>query len=396
MSSEEEITRRRFIELTGTAAGAAALGVGCADDEVAEGRTADTGGDDGAGDDDAGLADSIPDLADSISEDLSIPEGVAAVAIIGVVDDLEVAVRRAIELAGGIDEIQSGDSVFIKPNAVHPYVQGTNGIVTGPDLLAAVVRIVKDRNPGEVIVGDRSARFFSSSTVFRDSGLGQAALDAGADEVYAAPTPSADPDAWLLVQPNAWEETWADLGGILVMRKIVEADHFINVPVCKDHRWAIFSLSLKNNIGSVGDDSRNPMHYTNDPDRLCRDICILNQPFSPLINILDARWALINGGPDGIAPDAVFTQPGLVLASRDRIALDVTGAALLMLEQSRTEIPDPDEVQDDWAAADSPWDLPQIVHGIDLELGVPTRADDLLMRFEDVDDAEAIEQRLRA
>ena len=36
-----------------------------------------------------------------------------------------------------------------------------------------------------------------------------------------------------------------------------------------------------------------------------RDIAILNQAFAPLISILDARDALLNGGPEGTGDDAV-------------------------------------------------------------------------------------------
>ncbi len=112
-------------------------------------------------------------------------------------------------------------------------------------------------------------------------------------------------------------------GGILAMRKILEADHFIDLPVCKNHRWAAISLSMKNLIGAIGDESRDPIHYTEgDADRISRDIAILNGAFRPLISIVDARAALINGGPEGVGADRVTVNPGLIFASRDRVALD--------------------------------------------------------------------------
>src|SRR4029453_17661185 len=111
-------------------------------------------------------------------------------------------------------------------------------------------------------VGDRSARQVGpSEPVFRATGLTTAMLAAGADEVYPAPRPSEDPSAWVLVKPPRYEETWSGPGGILAMRKIVEADHLIDVPVCKNHRWAAFSLSMKNFIGAIGDDSRDLLHF---------------------------------------------------------------------------------------------------------------------------------------
>lgn len=383
--SDPKITRRRFIGTTG----AAALMAGCG------------GSDDGdAGDPDAGSdprldagARTDTDTDTEPKEDLSIPEGKAAVGVVGGVtgpDAVEAAVRRAVALAGGLDAIQPGQTVFIKPNAVHPLVDGGPALVTSNAVLSAMITLVRERNPGKIIVGDRSARFFESDVVFEASGMGAAALAAGADEVYAAPKPSEAPDDWVLVQPPKWEETWEEAGGILVMKKILDADHLINMPVCKNHRWAVFSLALKNFIGGIGDDSRDPMHYTEgDPDRLSRDIVILNQPFQPLLNVLDAGSALLNGGPDGIFGDEVRADPGLILASRDRVALDVMGASILQHWITLTDIPKPDE-RHGFLTGLAPWKLPQIVAAQDLGIDLARAAADVLLRFDGVAEEAAL------
>jgi len=395
-----ELNRRDFLETTALAAGALALG-GCGDDAtgtdtgLVDGGSADVSPDmladaDGRTDAAAGA-----DVGPSPFDPVPVPDGFAAVAAVTRGDDVETSVRRAIALAGGIDAIEPGDSVFIKPNAVHSFVEGTPGIITGFEVLQAVIRIVKERDPGRIVVGDRSSRPFESDDVFDDTGMGAAALAAGADEVYGAPRPRDDEAAWRLMQPTGWEETWLDEGGILAMEAILEADHFINMPVLKDHRWAVFSLAMKNLIGAIGDDSRDPMHYTeNEPDRLSRDIAILNVPFSPLINIIDGTMALVNGGPEGILSDALFTTPGVILASSDRVAIDALGVAFLKRELSGVEVTEPDDAQA-FLAADDIWSLPQIVHGIDLGLGVGS-ADDVELPFDGVEGAEALEALFRA
>ena len=199
-------------------------------------------------------------------------------------DSLDDAVARAVELAGGLDAIQPGQSVFIKLNAVSDRAVGTAGIRTSNEMIAAVIRLVKTRDPGRIIVGDRSARQFPDTMeVFRKL-ASAAALDAGADEVYAAPTPTADAEAWMLMQPSSYETSWSGAGGILCMRKILEADHLINVPTCKNHRYALFSLCMKNFIGAIGDSSRAPLHFADSIAGsfvpIGRDIAILNQPLS--------------------------------------------------------------------------------------------------------------------
>ena len=324
----------------------------------------------------------------------AVPPGKAAVAIVGATD-VEAAVRRAIALAGGIDEIRAGQTVFIKPNAVHGSVAGMPGVITGFEVLGAVVRLVKERG-ARVIVGDRSARQVGTSeAVFQASGLTAAMLAAGADEVYPAPRPADDPSAWVLVKPPRFEETWSAPGGILAMRKIVEADHLINVPVCKDHRWAAFSLSMKNFIGAIGDDSRDPLHFqVGDADRLSRDIAILNQIFKPIICVLDALTAVVNGGPEGVGPDRVATTPRLVLASRDRVALDAAGISLIKHQLTGMTVRLPGAMHA-YNTATPAWRSHQIRHGIERGLGVAGPAD-VELRFESVALAAELEAIYRA
>jgi uncharacterized protein (DUF362 family) len=288
--------------------------------------------------------------------------------------------------------------VFIKINAVSDRAIGTPGIRTSNEMIGAVVRLVKTRNPGRIIVGDRSARQFPNTmTVLQNAGIEQAALDAGADEVYAAPSPEADPDAWVLLQPSDYETSWSSAGGILCMRRILDADHLINVPTCKNHRYALFSLSMKNFIGAIGDSSRDPLHFGDSIagsfGPIGRDIAILNQPFAPLLNILDATTALINGGPQGDSADAVRATPGLVLASRDRVALDAAGVSLIKLELGRATIAQPDASQPTLRSV-STWSFPQIVEAGMRGLGA-TRAEDVDLAFDDVSDASELEAIFR-
>ncbi len=385
MKSRSDLTRRAFLERAGALTGALALGA-CSSDLEGQGTNITTP----PIPRDGGIDDNVDA---SPGEPVPIEEGTAAVAIVHRLD-AEVAVRRAVQLAGGLPEIRPGDTVFIKTNAVHGVVAGRPGIVTSNEVIAAVVRVMRDLGAGHVTVGDRPARRHDSAPVLEATGQREAALAAGADEVYAAPRPSEDPDAWVLLQPPGFEETWAGLGGLLAMRRIVEADHFINLPVCKNHEWAVFSLSMKNLIGAIGDDSRNPMHYVRSrPDQLSRDIAILNGAFAPRLNILDARAALINGGPGGAGANAVRTLPGLVLASVDRLALDACGAALLKLELGRTPIPIPDAGHP-FLVDCPPWACPQIRHGIEFGLGVDS-PDKVELRFDNVADAERIEAIFR-
>jgi uncharacterized protein (DUF362 family) len=314
-------------------------------------------------------------------------------------ESLDEAVARAVELAGGLEAIQPGQSVFIKINGVSDRAIGTAGIRTSNEMIAAVVKLVKLRNPGLIVVGDRSARQFPDTmAVFENAGITQAALDAGADEVYGAPSPTQDASAWTLLQPEGYETTWSAAGGLLAMQRILDCDHLINVPTCKNHRYALFSLSMKNFIGAIGDETRGGLHFGDsiaaDFEPIGRDIAVLNGMFAPLMNIVDATSALINGGPQGDSADAVRATPGLVLASRDRCALDAAAVSLIKLELGRTEVPTPDASHDKLLEI-APFAFPQIVHAAGLGLGVGT-ASEVELVFDDVADADALEAIFRS
>ena len=307
--------------------------------------------------------------------------------------DVEAAVRRAVELAGGLPEV-AGKTVFIKPNAVYP--ASIPGITTSPAVLQAVVKLVRERNPKSIVVGERSARGFSTAEALQTTGIGAAAMAGGADEVYAALSPIESPDEWQLLQPPHFEETWMPAGGIFALRRLLESDVLISVPVLKDHRWAAYSMGMKIYIGAIGDSSRDILHFNlgGDSDRLARDIAILNQMFHPAMTIIDGWTAMINGGPQGMASDAIFTSPRLIVAGRDRLAVDAVGASYLKLELSRTQVPTPDEAQRTLTLPGGPWSLPQLVHGAELGLGV-SGPEQVTLTFDGVADHVALESMYR-
>lgn len=391
--------RRLFLEQASAALGAAVLGAGCgADAEGAAGQgDASTPSAGGSGGSPAGTG-STSTSAGGSRGDAGPRRSVVAAVSRGSVDE---AVARAIELAGGLDAISPGQTVFIKPNAVSDRAVGTAGIRTSLEVLGAVIRAVKTRDPGLVIVGDRSARQFpDTAAVFRNTGLADAALAAGADEVFTPLSPEDAPDQWVLVQPPGYESTWGADGGIHALRRILEADHLINVPTCKDHRYALFTLAMKNFIGAVGDRSRDPLHYAasvaGNFGSIGRDIAILNQIFHPLLTVLDATTALLNGGPQGDGADAVLTRPGLVFASNDRVALDALGVSLIQEELATAVVPIPDAAHP-VLVRERAWSLPQITAASELGLGAARAADvDLLWDGVESGLAAAIEARFRA
>ncbi|OGO06232.1 MAG: hypothetical protein A2Y73_00700 [Chloroflexi bacterium RBG_13_56_8] len=82
----------------------------------------------------------------------------AVVSITKVEDErVEEAVRRAVELAGGFDaQLKAGANVLIKPNVVGLSPSGS-GNTTDARVTEAVTKMVLERNPREVTIGEGSS-----------------------------------------------------------------------------------------------------------------------------------------------------------------------------------------------------------------------------------------------
>jgi len=95
-------------------------------------------------------------------------------------DSVADSVRRAIDLAGGLDFIKSGESILIKPNVnsdhFHP---GT----TNPELLFEVVNMVREKDPQRIIVADRSNPWWDTLKAMKKVGIYEAAVEGGAEVV---------------------------------------------------------------------------------------------------------------------------------------------------------------------------------------------------------------------
>ena len=357
-------TRRRFM----ATAGAATL-AGCKTTGAATTAPDATGTDTQDASAPLPAADAALDAAvDAVAPDTPIPADAIRLGVAGGAAGVEAAVRKAIELAGGLG-FAKGKTVFIKPNCVYPTVAEFPGVATSPAVLAAVVKVAKEAGAKHITVGDRSARWFDSADAFDATGQGAAALAAGADLVFPAPKPQDQPAEWLKLKPPHYEETWKAAGGLLAMKRLVEAEVVINVPVCKNHRWAVFSLAMKNYIGGVGDESRDVMHFQKDFGKmLSRDIAILNQMFHTEFCVLDAWTALVQGGPEGVGADRALTEPHLIVACKDRVAFDAFGVALLKRELGRAQLGKKDRLYD--TLNDTlPWQMPQILDAIALGIG---------------------------
>lgn len=228
--------------------------------------------------------------------------------------DVESDVRRAIDLIGGLAPLGlAGKTVLVKPNVVSgkPHPSTTN-----PEVVGAVVRLLRQAGARRVLVGDMSAMvtLATSSTVrhMEKTGIRRAAEEAGAEVV------GFEEHGWVEVPlPGA-----RYLEKALVSEWLFEVDHVVNVPVIKTHRSASYSICLKNFIGCTHLRQR---PYLIDSDHWEELVAEFNLAYRPSLHIVDGTVAMIEGGPWEGRP----ATTGLILASGDAVAADLVGLGLI-------------------------------------------------------------------
>jgi uncharacterized protein (DUF362 family) len=118
--------------------------------------------------------------------------------------------------------------------------------------------------------------------------------------------------------------------GFLFPRVVQNADVVVQTCCLKTHRFGgHFTLSLKNSVGLAAKyDPQSGYNYMselhNSPHQR-EMIAEVNAAYRPAFVLLDGVTAFVNGGPDR----GQTAHGGLLLAGRDRVALDAVGVAML-------------------------------------------------------------------
>jgi uncharacterized protein (DUF362 family) len=232
--------------------------------------------------------------------------------------DVEAAVRRAVSLAGGIDDLVRNSRVLVKPNLWSAQRSGT-GSTTDSRVTEAVTRIVLEHGPCSVVIGEGCGAGydgFSHSTeeAFELSGTGDAARRLGVE----------------LRNLNADESVEVEIPGALIMDRVkisrtaLESDVIISVPVLKTHIRTDVTLSLKNMKGVIPGVEKRKTHRLG----LDQAIVDLNSVVGPHFVVLDATVGM--QGLWSYPRDSV--EVGLIGAGSHALSVDIAGATLMGVE----------------------------------------------------------------
>lgn len=221
--------------------------------------------------------------------------------------DVATAVRAAVEAIGGMSRfVQNGDVVLIKPNVAFER-SAALGATTNPEVLAALIGLVREAGAREVRVADNPIE--SPESCFLRSGIRQAAVDAGARVYLPAPG-----DFETLNVPGAkWIENWP-----FFWNPFRGADKVIGVAPVKDHNLCGASMTTKNWYGLLGG-RRNQFHQ--DIHGIITDLALM---MSPTFVLLDGSRVMFRSGPTGGSLSDVYAGDTIV-ASTDSLAADAFG-----------------------------------------------------------------------
>jgi uncharacterized protein (DUF362 family) len=239
-------------------------------------------------------------------------------------DEIGLAIDSALDHVP-LEPLVRGKIVAVKPNETWAWEADQSG-VTQPDTLRAVLRWIKRFEPRELVVTG-GASGAKTDEMFRLIGLADVVDEEGAEffdhnlppfqEVALTYDPANDVDG-----PQK---------SVMVNSRVLEFDTLISLAQIKLHRTATVTMSLKNIAMSYpaaeyyGYPRSKQKHKHQFFDDLHSFIAAMAKRFPIHLAINVGHPAMIATGPLGGYP----VETGIVIASTDPVAADVTGARLL-------------------------------------------------------------------
>jgi len=240
--------------------------------------------------------------------------------------NLKKSVLEAVNLVGGFKKIiNPGEVVLLKPNFNTADPPPASSSL---DFIKAVTELVYDCGAKIVMVGESSTMSYNTRKIMKKAGLFELENMERPPRIYVF-----DERKWIKKMiPNSQY-----LRSVAVTEFLERADKLILLPNLKTHSYAQFTGSLKLSMGLMKPSQRVGWHLRN----LQEKIAEFNKLIRPHLIIMDARKCFINKGP----AEGATREPGFILASTDRVAIDVEGIKIIQqFPNSSLENIDPLEI----------------------------------------------------
>lgn len=212
-------------------------------------------------------------------------------------------------LGGFKNFINQGDTVLLKPNynTADPFPASSQ-----LDFLKSVTELVYENGAKLVIIAESSTMTLNTRKVLEKRGVFELQNMDPAPRIIVL-----EEREWIKKQiPNA-----KYLKKVSVPKILDKVDKHILLPCLKTHSYAQFTGSLKLSVAYMKPSQRVKLHMKN----LQEKIAELNRIINIDLIIMDARKCFINKGPC----NGDIREPGLILVSTDRIAIDIEGIKII-------------------------------------------------------------------
>ena len=263
-------------------------------------------------------------------------DGKALVSKVAETQNTKEDILKAANLIGGFDKaIQKGDEVLLKPNfnTADPPPASSD-----PEFVKAVIELLYEHGAAKVVLGESSMLSLSTRKAFEETGMTKKAEEAGAEVVFF------DEGEWRKVATGG-----EYLKKVSLPKAALKARKLVYACSMKTHKWAKFTSSLKLAVGFMKPSERTLLHMRN----LEEKIADLNLVVHPSLIVIDGRKCFISGGPS----DGELRHPSIILASGDRIAIDVEAVKVIKSYEGSS-------------LKAEPWSYTQIRRAVALGLGV--------------------------
>ena len=233
------------------------------------------------------------------------------------------------------------------------------------DTLQAIVETLKRANVADVTLGERSG-MGNTRKVLDEMGVFALSKKLGFN---AAVLDDISKDEWVKIKREGTH--W--LRGFCIAKLFTTTDKVVQTCCLKAHRFGgHFTLSLKNSVGLVAKkvpgslyDYMWELHGSPHQRKMIAEI---NKHYNADLVVMDGIKAFVDGGPSC----GKEVEPRLMLASKDRVAIDAVGVAVLRSYGSTDHI-----------MKGRIFDLEQLRRASELEIGVKSASEIRLTTLND-------------
>lgn len=219
------------------------------------------------------------------------------------------AVKRAIDLVGGISEfVKPGMKVLLKPNLLSARFPA-DGVDTHPEVVRAVVRLVKGAGARPVI-GDSPGGYGANvDEVFEKSGMKEIAHEEDVELIKFTASKFVD--------------------GIPISRHVFDSNCMISIPKFKTHGVTVLTAAIKNSFGTVVGLYKAESHSRAPKEEdFAKIIAKIYSISKPHLIVLDSIVAMEGDGP----ASGDLRNMNLIMASSDGVAIDSCLAKIMGLD----------------------------------------------------------------